>query len=71
MPSAPHAYNEVWGRREVSWGLRDEWETKEGSGRRGGVCFQHWHTVVPVIEEQSNNPGQSRTDAETICGLEL
>ena len=59
MPSAPFAYNEDWGRREAHWGLIDEWDTKEGSGRRGSVCFQPWHTIAPVIEvPDPNNPRQ-------------
>ena len=57
--SAPSAYNEDWGRRESCWGLMDEWQTREGSGRRAGVCFQPLHTVALVIEvPDPNNPGQ-------------
>ena len=59
VPSAPPAYNKDWGRREACCGLRDEWEIEEGSGRRGGVCFQLQHTVALVIEvSDPNNPGQ-------------
>ena len=59
VPSAPSTYNDDWGRRESCWGLTDEWQTEEGSGRRGGVCFQPWHTVAPVVEvSDPSDPGQ-------------
>ena len=35
--SAQSAYNEDWRRRESCWGLTDDREAEEGSGRRGGV----------------------------------
>lgn len=57
--SALPAFNEDWGRRESLWGLTDDREAEEGSGRRGGVCFRPRHTVALVIEvPDPNNPGQ-------------
>ncbi|XP_041910468.1 endogenous retrovirus group K member 5 Gag polyprotein-like [Arvicola amphibius] len=59
VPSAPLAFNEDWGRRESCWGLTDDREAQEGSGRRGGICFLLRHTGAPVIEvPDPNNPGQ-------------